>query len=665
MRARTREALAVVCACVALGLPAPGGSGPTPPALDRGHPRTSPLRAPLVRAQLRGGTGLESAAQVVEQAARVRAMKQALTADPASHTAEELAAAIDRLKELKLQHTPPSAGAKGGAAAGPGKAARKKGATLEGITVAKNESFAAWYSEVVVKSELIEYYDVSGCYILRPWAYEIWERVQAALDARIKAMGVQGCYFPMFVSEKALTAEADHVEGFTPEVAWVTKTGTTNLAQPVAIRPTSETVMYPAFKKWIRSHRDLPLKLNQWCNVVRWEFKNPTPFLRTREFLWQEGHTAHASSEEADAEVYEVLDMYATVYRSLLAVPVIKGTKTEAEKFAGAAYTTTVEVYIPGSGRGIQAATSHNLGQNFANMFGIHFEDSQGAKRTVWQNSWGMTTRSIGIMIMLHADDKGLVLPPQVAPVQVVCVPVITKDCSLAQLLQYTEPLLRSLNAQGIRTKLDDAQHHSPGWKYNHWELKGVPIRIEVGPRDVVNNTVRLVRRDNGEREDVSMQDATFRVASLLSDIQSSMLARAERERDAGVVRAEDWETFARALAAKRLALSPSCSSPACEEEVGKRSKTIATTADQASERVRERVRGERSTDATRIEAQGGEEGELEEAEAEAEAEAERKTTGSAKALCIPLDQEGLAPGARCFACDLPARCIILWGRSY
>jgi len=348
----------------------------------------------------------------------VRAMKQARAADPASHSAEELAAAIDRLKELKLQHSPPSAGAlraEGGAAAGPGKTARKKGATLEGITVAKNESFAAWYSEVVVKSELIEYYDVSGCYILRPWAYEIWERVQAALDARIKAMGVQGCYFPMFVSEKALTAEADHVEGFTPEVAWVTKTGTTNLAQPVAIRPTSETVMYPAFKKWIRSHRDLPLKLNQWCNVVRWEFKNPTPFLRTREFLWQEGHTAHASSEEADAEVYEVLDMYATVYRSLLAVPVIKGTKTEAEKFAGAAYTTTVEAFIPGSGRGIQAATSHNLGQNFANMFGIHFEDSQGAKRTVWQNSWGMTTRSIGIMIMLHADDKGLVLPPQVA----------------------------------------------------------------------------------------------------------------------------------------------------------------------------------------------------------------------------------------------------------
>jgi prolyl-tRNA synthetase len=341
-----------------------------------------------------------------------------------------------------------------------------------------------------------------------------------------------------------LETEKDHVAGFAPEVAWVTKTGTTNLAQPVAIRPTSETVMYPAFKKWIRSHRDLPLKLNQWCNVVRWEFKNPTPFLRTREFLWQEGHTAHASSEEADAEVYEVLDMYATVYRSLLAVPVIKGTKTEAEKFAGAAYTTTVEVYIPGSGRGIQAATSHNLGQNFANMFGIHFEDSQGTKRTVWQNSWGMTTRSIGIMIMLHADDKGLVLPPQVAPVQVVCVPVITKDCSLAQLLQYTEPLLRSLNAQGIRTKLDDAQHHSPGWKYNHWELRGVPVRIEVGPRDLDAGSVVLARRDTAEKATVLLDDVVSSVEAMLDAAQKDIYQKALAFREANTRRVDTWAEF-------------------------------------------------------------------------------------------------------------------------
>ena len=285
------------------------------------------------------------------------------------------------------------------------------------MTTSREESFSEWYSEVVVKSELIDYYDVSGCYILRPWAYAIWERVQEELDTRIKAMGVKGCYFPMFVSEKALTAEKEHLEGFTPEVAWVTKTGGSAMAQPIAIRPTSETVMYPSFKKWIRSHRDLPLKINQWCNVVRWEFKNPTPFIRTREFLWQEGHTAHARLDDAAAEVYEVLDMYASVYAELLAVPVIRGNKTEAEKFAGALYTTTVEAFIPGSGRGIQAATSHCLGQNFGKMFGIDFEDEAGKKQTVWQNSWGMTTRCIGIMIMLHSDSKGLVLPPRWAPV--------------------------------------------------------------------------------------------------------------------------------------------------------------------------------------------------------------------------------------------------------
>jgi prolyl-tRNA synthetase len=255
-----------------------------------------------------------------------------------------------------------------------------------------------------------------------------------------------------------------------------------NLAQPVAIRPTSETVMYPSFKKWIRSHRDLPLKINQWCNVVRWEFKNPMPFIRTREFLWQEGHTAHASLLDASAEVYQVLDMYESVYAHLLAVPVIKGNKTESEKFAGALYTTTVEAFIPGSGRGIQAATSHNLGQNFAKMFGIDFADDKGDKRTVWQNSWGMTTRSIGIMIMLHADNKGLVLPPRVAPIQVVLVPVVMKECSMQQLGEYMRGLVAELEAAGIRTKLDDAQHHNPGWKYNHWEMKGVPIRVEVRP---------------------------------------------------------------------------------------------------------------------------------------------------------------------------------------
>lgn len=274
---------------------------------------------------------------------------------------------------------------------------------------------------------MLDYYDVSGCYILRPWAYGIWEKIQQFFDALIKERGVENAYFPMFVSKRALETEKDHVEGFAAEVAWVTRSGKSELAEPIAIRPTSETIMYPAYSNWIKSHRDLPLRLNQWTNVVRWEFKHPTPFIRTREFLWQEGHTAHATFEEAEEETFANLDFYRRVYEELLAVPVYKGIKTESEKFAGGFRTTTIETWIPENGRAIQAATSHNLGQNFAKMFNIEFENEKKEKKHAWQTSWGLTTRSIGVMIMHHADNKGLVLPPRVAKVQVVIVPIIIK----------------------------------------------------------------------------------------------------------------------------------------------------------------------------------------------------------------------------------------------
>lgn len=300
----------------------------------------------------------------------------------------------------------------------PVKAVGAKGETLLKIINAKEDNFGEWYREIVVKSEMIEYSDVSGCYILRPWSFQIWESIQSFFDAKIKSIGVQNSYFPIFIPKAALETEKDHVEGFAPEVAWVTKSGTDDLAEPIAIRPTSETIMYPAFHKWIRSHRDLPLKLNQWCNVVRWEFKYPTPFLRTREFLWQEGHTAHASKKDADDEVLQILEFYRQVYEELLAVPVIKGRKTEKEKFAGGDYTTTVEGFIPNTGRGIQGATSHGLGQNFGRMFKIEYETTDGSKDHPWQNSWGLTTRTIGVMVMTHSDNKGLVLPPRVAPIQ-------------------------------------------------------------------------------------------------------------------------------------------------------------------------------------------------------------------------------------------------------
>ena len=379
----------------------------------------------------------------------------------------------------------------------------KKKETGLKMSYKKDDQFTEWYSEVIVKSEMISYYAVSGCYILRPWSFRIWEQIQGFFDKEIKDLGVEPCYFPMFVTHDALEAEKDHIEDFAPEVAWVTKSGQSELEKPIAIRPTSETIMYPAYADWIHSHRDLPLKLNQWTNVVRWEFKHPTPFLRTREFLWQEGHSAFATKAEADVEVLQILDLYARIYEELLAVPVIKGRKSEKEKFAGGLYTTTVEAYIPGAGRAIQGATSHCLGQNFAKMFSIDFIDDKGEKAMVWQNSWGLTTRTIGVMVMVHGDDKGLVLPPRVAPLQAVIVP-INKGADSDETRAATDEACRRieglLKASGVRVRYDNRSNYNPGWKYSHWEQKGVPVRLEVGPRDVDQGT-STSRRQARSRE--------------------------------------------------------------------------------------------------------------------------------------------------------------------
>ncbi len=326
----------------------------------------------------------------------------------------------------------------------------KKGETLLALQWKKSENFAMWYSDVIVLSEMISYYDISGCYILRPWSYKIWDLIQNWFNVEIEKLGVENSYFPLFVSQDRLEKEKDHVEGFAPEVAWVTKSGDGELAKPIAVRPTSETIMYPAFSDWIKSHRDLPLKLNQWSNVVRWEFKDPTPFLRSREFLWQEGHTAHVSYEDSQVMVRQALELYRRVYEELYAVPVVPGYKTEAEKFAGGHQTTTVEAYIAGSGRAIQGATSHNLGQNFGKMFDIKFQDDTGKSQIVWQTSWGLTTRSIGVMVMVHGDDKGLVLPPRIAPLQAVIVPIVSKKLSYADAKPYCERILKDLTDAGV-----------------------------------------------------------------------------------------------------------------------------------------------------------------------------------------------------------------------
>uniref|UniRef100_A0A915IZZ6 glutamate--tRNA ligase n=1 Tax=Romanomermis culicivorax TaxID=13658 RepID=A0A915IZZ6_ROMCU len=357
------------------------------------------------------------------------------------------------------------------------KKADLKKQTRLGLEVLKEDNFSEWYSQIITKAEMIEYYDISGCYVIRPWAYALWESIQNVFDAKIKSIGVSNCYFPMFVSKAALEKEKTHISDFAPEVAWVTKSGQSDLAEPIAVRPTSETVMYPSFAKWVQSHRDLPIKINQWCNVVRWEFKHPTPFLRTREFLWQEGHTAHASKQEAVDEVHQILDFYATVYEDLLAIPVIKGRKTEKEKFAGADFTTTLEVYIPGNGRGIQACTSHHLGQNFSKMFEIVYEDPETKqKQYAYQNSWGLTTRSIGVLAMVHGDNRGLVLPPRAAKIQLIVIPCgITANTTNEQektLLASCQKLAIDLKSSGIKADADLRDNYSPGWKYNHWELK-------------------------------------------------------------------------------------------------------------------------------------------------------------------------------------------------
>jgi prolyl-tRNA synthetase len=523
--------------------------------------------------------------------------------------------------------------------------AAKKGSDrskMLGMEAEKEKNFADWYTQVITKSEMIEYYDVSGCYILRPWSFSIWEEIQHFFDSEIKKLGVQNSYFPLFVSERALNAEKDHVEGFAPEVAWVTRSGKSALKEPIAIRPTSETIMYPAYSKWIRSHRDLPLKLNQWANVVRWEFKNPTPFLRSREFLWQEGHTVFSTLQEAGEEVLQILDLYARVYEELLAVPVIKGTKSENEKFPGGHYTTTIEAFVPSTGRAIQAATSHCLGQNFAKMFDIQFEDDKGEKQYAWQNSWGLTTRSIGITVMVHGDNKGLVLPPRVAPVQVVVIPILYKDKDNAVIVTKGKEISKLLSAQGFRTHLDDREGYNPGWKYNHWELKGVPIRLEFGPKDMENNTVVLARRDGATpKEVVSIDKLVERVGEVLSDVHRLLFERATQVRNERISRIARWEEFVPALEARNMVLTPWCEQKECEETV--KDKTGPQKKDKVAEEAKKK-------------------------EAEAAEEEFIPLTSAAKTLCLPHNpdlQTPIAEGTPCFHCGAKATKWCLWGRSY
>src|SRR5215831_19361352 len=393
----------------------------------------------------------------------------------------------------------------------------------------QSEDFGRWYIDVVRRAELADYSPVKGCMVIRPYGYAIWELMQQALDRRFKETGHVNAYFPLFIPESLLMREAEHVEGFAPQVAWVTRGGDEDLEERLIIRPTSEVIIGTMYAKWIHSWRDLPVLINQWANVVRWE-KVTRPFLRTTEFLWQEGHTAHETAEEAQAETLKILALYKECSENELAMPVIDGQKSESEKFAGASRTYSIEALM-GDGRALQAGTSHNLGQNFAKAFGIQFQGRDKSLQHAWTTSWGVSTRLIGGVIMTHGDDNGLILPPRIAPYQVVIVPIPRGNWQETVLPKARE-IKASLEARGIRVFLDDRDTQTPGWKFAEWELRGVPLRMELGPKDLEKSAVVVARRDTRAKESMPMDGLADAVARKLDEIQETLFNRAKTFRD-------------------------------------------------------------------------------------------------------------------------------------
>ena len=464
------------------------------------------------------------------------------------------------------------------------------------------EDFAQWYTDIVKKAELIDYSNVKGCMILKPAGYALWENVQRDLDDRFKATGVENVYLPMFIPESLLQKEKDHVEGFAPEVAWVTHGGLEPLQERMCVRPTSETLFCDFYANDIQSHRDLPRLYNQWCSVVRWE-KTTRPFLRSREFLWQEGHTAHASAEEAEARTIQMLNVYADFCEQSLAIPVIKGRKTDKEKFAGANATYTIEALMH-DGKALQSGTSHNFGDGFAKAFDIQFADKDNTLKHVHQTSWGMSTRIIGGIIMVHGDDSGLVLPPQIAPTQVIVIPIQQKKEGV---LEKASEVTAAIKATGVRTKIDDSDK-SPGWKFSEAEMRGIPIRIELGPKDIENNQAVLVRRDTREKMTVSLSELTDKTTKLLQTIQADMLERARKHREEHTSSAATYDEFKQAIEEKPgFVKAMWCGSQECEEKI--------------------------------------------------------KDDTTATSRCIPFEQEQV--GATCICCGKPTTQMVYWGKAY
>ncbi len=472
---------------------------------------------------------------------------------------------------------------------------------VEAIT-SMDVDFAQWYTDVVKKAELIDYSSVKGCMIIKPDGYVIWENIQHELDRRFKETGVENVYMPLFIPESLLQVEKDHVEGFAPEVAWVTYGGLNPLQERLCVRPTSETLFCDFYKNLIQSYRDLPKIYNQWCSVVRWE-KETRPFLRSREFLWQEGHTAHATAQEAEERTVMMLNLYADFCEEVLAMPVVRGKKTEKEKFAGAEATYTIEALMH-DGKALQSGTSHNFGDIFAKAFGIQYTDKDNQLKYVYQTSWGMTTRLIGAIIMVHGDDSGLVLPPRIAPTQVMVIPIQQHKEGV---LERAESLKKELS-EVCRVKLDDSEK-SPGWKFSEQEMRGIPVRVELGPKDMEKNQCVLVRRDTREKMIVSLDEVKTKIPELLDTIQHDMFERAKAHRDAHIYDAHNYEEFKKTVEEKPGFIRGMwCGDQACEDKI-------------------------------------------------------KEETG-ATSRCMPFqDQEKIAD--TCVCCGKPAHKLVYWGKAY
>lgn len=470
---------------------------------------------------------------------------------------------------------------------------------VEAIT-AMDVDFAQWYTDIVIKAGLIDYTSVKGCMVIKPTGYAIWELIQKQLDDRFKATGVENVYLPMFIPESLLQKEKDHVEGFAPEVAWVTHGGLNPLQERMCVRPTSETLFCDFYSNEIQSYRDLPKVYNQWCSVVRWE-KETRPFLRSREFLWQEGHTAHATSEDAQARTIQMLDLYAQFCEEVLAIPVVKGQKTEKEKFAGAEATYTIEALMH-DGKALQSGTSHNFGDGFAKAFDITYTDKENKLQYVHQTSWGMTTRLIGAVIMVHGDDSGLVLPPRIAPVQVMIVPVMQKKEGV---LEAANSLKESL--KNVRVKVDDSDK-SPGWKFSECEMKGIPVRVEIGPKDIEAGNCVIVRRDTGEKEVVKIEELPARVEELMETIQKNLFEKALSHREAHTYEVETFVDFKKTIEQKPgFVKAMWCGNQECEDRI-------------------------------------------------------KEETG-ATSRCMPFIQEEVK--GHCVCCGKPAKKLVYWGKAY